>query len=446
VSIPDNRAGKEEKEERMSTDTANKKNCDYNTFKRTRYFHGMLLTERDFQEEQLYHQEKRKLLNRKLHGWGVVCGLGVKATTPESSRIVITPGMALDCLGNEIVVCHDFEINLKKFPDLYPSEGEKAMDPCVETEGQDCKYYIGIKYTEAPTDPVPVYVPGGSCEEKTCEYSRVREGYCVKLFKSPPCHAVGPQDGLFERIAQCRGDASCVKKVLQAFQTSFCQQPHPCPVCCCDGDPYVILGSLDLKATNCRVTTISQDMIDINDERRYVLTSMLWQYYLGSFFPQINEFLDNPFILLCKALGRLPERPGFLSISTLSQTTSVSKVSEDQAKADLEKHDLKYNKTVTLTPGTAFNLAARVIAVEEIKPGTLVDLITDSSGQVLFQVPAEAPPEKVKVEALRREMSEKIKALAKQHTDELKKIDTKYRRKLDDLNQEITDLKKKLPQ
>ncbi len=65
----------------MNTDTT-KKSCDYNSYKRTRYFHGMLLTERDFQEEQIYHQEKRRLLNRMLHGWGVVCGLGVKPTNP----------------------------------------------------------------------------------------------------------------------------------------------------------------------------------------------------------------------------------------------------------------------------------------------------------------------------------------------------------------------------
>ena len=186
----------------MSTDTA-KKSCDYNNYKRTRYFHGMLLTERDFQAEQIYHQEKRRLLNRKLHGWGVVCGLGVQATTPESSKIVITPGMALDCLGNEIVVCHDFEIDLKMFPDFCPGTGATAQVPCPDPgqEVKDCKYYIGIKYTEAPTDPVPVYVPGGSCDEKACEYSRVREGYCVSLFKSPPCHAVQLPAGLYEKIA-----------------------------------------------------------------------------------------------------------------------------------------------------------------------------------------------------------------------------------------------------
>ena len=41
-------------------------------FKRLRYFHGMLLTEDDFLEEQLYYREKLKLHNR-LHGHGGAC-------------------------------------------------------------------------------------------------------------------------------------------------------------------------------------------------------------------------------------------------------------------------------------------------------------------------------------------------------------------------------------
>ena len=52
--------------------------CDYNEFRRLRYFHGMLLDDKDFQAEQQYHAGKRRLLNRMLHGSGVVCGLDIK--------------------------------------------------------------------------------------------------------------------------------------------------------------------------------------------------------------------------------------------------------------------------------------------------------------------------------------------------------------------------------
>jgi hypothetical protein len=46
-------------------------------FERPRYFAGKLVTAADFELEQRYHIEKRLLLNRMLHGPGIVSGLGV---------------------------------------------------------------------------------------------------------------------------------------------------------------------------------------------------------------------------------------------------------------------------------------------------------------------------------------------------------------------------------
>ena len=425
----------------MSTDIAKKKNCDYNNYKRTRYFHGMLLTERDFQEEQIYHQEKRRLLNRKLHGWGVVCGLGVKATAPESSKIIITSGMAIDCLGNEIVVCDDFEIDLKKLPDLCPGTPGVSQDPCIEKEGPDCRYYIGIKYTEAPTDPVAVYSPGGSCEEKTCEYSRVREGYCVDFFKCPPCHARPLQDGFIEKIVACfdpeknrEDQIKCAKDTLVHFHATFCQEPYPCPVCCCEGDPYVILGSLELldkQTKKCTVTAVTQDMIDINDERRYVLTPMFWQYYFGSFFSPISVFLDNPFNLICESLKGRDISP---QATTVTQMTSVRGMTQEEARKAIADQKLVYNATVRYSPGTAFSLATRSFAAfagAKLVKGAKVDLIINSRDDVLFYVPAEAAPETADVQAIRKDFD-----LA------LNKMDAKYKQEIAKLQGEIDKLKK----
>jgi len=442
----------------MNTDTT-KKSCGYNSYKRTRYFHGMLLTERDFQEEQIYHQEKRRLLNRMLHGWGVVCGLGLKPTKPESSKIIVSPGMALDCHGNEIVVCNDFEIDLKKLPDLCPEPGKGEKYPCAERQTGDCKYYIGIKYTEAPTDPVPVYLPGGNCEEKTCEYSRVREGFCVKLFKSPPCHAVLPKTGLIENILNCtKGDASnedklkCVKKVLDDFLASFCDQPYPCHVCCCDGEPYVILGSIDFTSTKCVVTSIKQEMIRINDGRRYVRTPMLWDFFFASFSPQTSQFLDNPFVLICRALGlldgQLEKIMGAPAVSgrvdTVNKMTSVNRMSEEQARVEIAKQDLVYNKTVTLTAATAANMAGRAVSLEKIDPKTRVDLVTDKTGKVLFYMPAEEAAGRVDISGLRKEMDAKIAEIQKKNAADLKAMEAAYQKKLAEVNKTVREMKAKI--
>ena len=48
-------------------------------FDRLNYFYGQMLSAKDFSTEQQYVREKLKLLNRCVHGWGVVCGLEVEA-------------------------------------------------------------------------------------------------------------------------------------------------------------------------------------------------------------------------------------------------------------------------------------------------------------------------------------------------------------------------------
>ena len=69
-------------------------------FQRPHFFHGMLLTEQDFQAEQDYHINKLRMHNRCLHGGRVACGLDVKL---RRNLVYIDPGLALDCCGREIV-------------------------------------------------------------------------------------------------------------------------------------------------------------------------------------------------------------------------------------------------------------------------------------------------------------------------------------------------------
>lgn len=184
----------------MSKDKSKDKHCDYSNFKRARYFHGMLMTDRDFREEQIYHNEKRKLLNRMLHGWGIVCGLGVKWKQGKNV-IAIEPGVALDCHGNEIVVCDPYEVDLGPATCLGATRVPQkplTAEECEELEkakDQVNTFYIGIRYDEVPTDPVPVYAPGGGCEEKVCDYSRTREGFCADVFSQMPSQ---PQRGFID--------------------------------------------------------------------------------------------------------------------------------------------------------------------------------------------------------------------------------------------------------
>src|SRR4051794_13249210 len=68
---------------------------------RNRYFPRKTMTADDFTREQTYEIGRRRLLNRAIHGWGVVYGLGVK---PDGQQLIIDPGLALDRHGREIIV------------------------------------------------------------------------------------------------------------------------------------------------------------------------------------------------------------------------------------------------------------------------------------------------------------------------------------------------------
>ena len=67
-------------------------------------------------------------LARYRHGWGVVCGLEVQCQTMPGSETLlkVTSGYAIDCCGNDIVVCADATL------DLSPCCKPKPQ-PCLET-------------------------------------------------------------------------------------------------------------------------------------------------------------------------------------------------------------------------------------------------------------------------------------------------------------------------
>lgn len=124
--------------------------------KRNRFFSGKLLTADDLELEQEYFREKLKRHNRFLHGFGVVFGLEVSR---GGSAAVISPGLAIDCQGNEIVVPDPLELS---FPS---SDFGSAI-------------FLSISCIEQETDPVPNAI--ANCSEMV--NSRIEEG-AVAVFE-----------------------------------------------------------------------------------------------------------------------------------------------------------------------------------------------------------------------------------------------------------------------
>ncbi|MGK3208000.1 hypothetical protein [Amycolatopsis sp. MEPSY49] len=168
-------------------------------FRRLRYFHGQLLTARDFQREQEYFREKLKLRMRCLLGYGVVCGLLVEPAPPadekekheHQARVRITAGLGVDCDGNEVLVPGGCAI------DLWDAvhEDERTGGTTV---------WVGVEYTERAVEPTRTVFNSACADTSDCDFGYTEESYCVRVTTKTP-----PED---ERCETCC--TPCEHKIL----------------------------------------------------------------------------------------------------------------------------------------------------------------------------------------------------------------------------------------
>lgn len=128
-------------------------------FIRNHFYAGRLLTAADLELEQNYFRKKSKLHNRSLHGFGIVTGLQV---SQRRDSLIVAPGLALDCEGNEILVPEPVSYDL---PDL---------DSGTES-------YLTISYLEQATHPIPV-----PDDDKLCEHALITESFKLAFERHNP--------------------------------------------------------------------------------------------------------------------------------------------------------------------------------------------------------------------------------------------------------------------
>jgi len=137
------------------------------TIDRIRYYDGEFLRAFDFSDEQTYHVEMRRRLNRYLHLCGIVQGLTL--VSPEGSDgVSILPGMAIDALGREIYVYAPYTLG----------DGDVTTNR-ITIPGT---YDVWLRYQKSPgTPPSSGY---GNCNQ-TNQYTRWVESFSVSLLPSP---------------------------------------------------------------------------------------------------------------------------------------------------------------------------------------------------------------------------------------------------------------------
>ena len=174
-------------------------NRKYYSFERNNYYYGKLLTSKDFQNEQGYMNDKRRLLNRTLYGMGIVYGMDIVAA--DDSSIILQSGMALDAGGREIVVPQTQVIKLS------------TIDGYSELKTD--KVNLGIEYAEEKTDSVYAMMEADGNEK---QYNRVKEGFRLFLKDAEECSAEkNPEDAFINSAVLYQDECFCVTQYVPVF-------------------------------------------------------------------------------------------------------------------------------------------------------------------------------------------------------------------------------------
>ncbi|WP_166240055.1 hypothetical protein [Paenibacillus turpanensis] len=160
------------------------KKTRYYPFERNRYFYGKLLTVRDFESEQNYFNNKRRMMNRLLHGVGVITGLQVIAV--DDKNISVEMGAAMDALGREIIVPSPVMYKLSMMEGFTNNEYAKNV-------------YLCLAYDEKGKEPVHSVANATVRVDEISEYNRTLESYRLFIREEAPVTESLPMASLMEQ-------------------------------------------------------------------------------------------------------------------------------------------------------------------------------------------------------------------------------------------------------
>ena len=228
--------------------------CATEGYVRPRFFAGQLLTEDDLQAMADYVVGKNRLHNRHFMGDGVVCGLAVTCNPCGGGKVVVTPGHALDCCGNDLVLECAVELDINAMVrELRRNQlgGHDCGDPCADIKAdgtpgasdqtnQKRHYDLYVRYSEQAGEPVTPYATDEPCGSSACEFTRVREGV---RFELRCAEDMDPPDGFLKRAMAClKGN----RALLQALSKLFDPEATPGDVA---NAKEMFLDALDKRTT-----------------------------------------------------------------------------------------------------------------------------------------------------------------------------------------------------
>jgi hypothetical protein len=146
---------------------------------RNRYFRGKLMTVADYQAEQRYMIQRRRLINRTLHGWGIVSGFEV--SEGKEQALAIAPGVGLDNAGRELVACDT--VILREADDLlWLHASDCGLQAGNRFEAGE--YVLFAHYAEREVSGVKVL---DGCKEEHCEQNHICETVVYSVRSRDEC-------------------------------------------------------------------------------------------------------------------------------------------------------------------------------------------------------------------------------------------------------------------
>lgn len=155
---------------------------------RVNYEAGMLLGIEATRAEQAYHRQRVNRLQYWFQGAGTLLGLLVKMIPPtnfsdendQSIRLVVTPGIAIDGLGRELLSYEPYCVNLRDWlrlqnknfinSGLIEIDGEKFINLCIT-----------VRYQAASSGLQPVMMRKVNAGIDPVQPSRARDGMLLEI-------------------------------------------------------------------------------------------------------------------------------------------------------------------------------------------------------------------------------------------------------------------------
>lgn len=177
------------------------KNTKLYPFERNKYYYGKLLSVDDFNAEQKYMNDKRRIANRLIHGIGVISGLNVVQL--DEQTVTIDSGIAFDPTGREVVV--DAPVTKKlSLIDGYDSAVSRG-NPYV---------YLCLEYSENEKD----VSHNIASEPGKTYYDKIRESYNLYLTVDEPDDDMINSADLFEKkITVFRDNSMKIQQIMPRY-------------------------------------------------------------------------------------------------------------------------------------------------------------------------------------------------------------------------------------